>query len=109
MKTIEERAVQYEEISGCYGCQLGQVKEAFIAGAKSEHECLTRWNSPECPPDDDRDVLLKIESCDGGIFYAVGFYESSGEFLQNVFVAETNIYPPQKPILGWREIHEQTL
>lgn len=95
MKTIEERADIYEEISGCYGCQLGQVKEAFIAGAKSEHEELTKWNSPECPPEHSNTVLVKTPHGDT-------FYYSLGNYYQG----QWHISAIHNEILGWREIHE---
>ena len=100
MKTIEERADIYEEISGCYGCQLGQVKEAFIAGAKSEHDELTRWNSPDNHPENDTPVLLKSIWKEGGlIYYRVGRYRD-GKYI-NDSCPSHNI-----DVIGWRKIHE---
>lgn len=98
MKTIEERAVQYEEISGCYGCELGQVKEAFIAGAKSEHDELTRWNDPECEPKVNTPILLKMESPRNDIIYRTGF------FICNYTAYDSNVY--YYKVVGWREIPE---
>lgn len=103
MKTIEQRAKEYEESLGYYNCMKQFPQEAFIAGAKSEHEELTRWNSPECPPDNDRDVLLKIkhdiELCPEYFMYRVGFYD--GKLYRIANERDTTI-----EVIGWREIHE---
>lgn len=64
MKTIEERAKEYIKEGGSIGFPLEDnyfFEEAFTAGAKSEHEQLTRWNSPECPPEQRKVVLLKYK------------------------------------------------
>lgn len=107
MKTIEER---YKSYIGTVGAECFQPKNigntmqnTFIAGAKSEHEELTRWNSPECPPDNDRDVLLKIKS-DTRLFpdtnyFAVGFYSGVSFHISVARWATIDV-------LGWREIHE---
>lgn len=98
MKTIEERADIYEEISGCYGCQLGQVKEAFIAGAKSEHEELTRWNSPKCPPEEDKAVIVKY--LDSGFeLYSIGDYDKKYGWS-----AQDEVGFNKDNIIGWMEI-----
>ena len=63
MKTIEERAKEYstcdEDCALCSEvCRKASDERAFIAGALSEHEELTRWRDPkEELPDDDREVL----------------------------------------------------
>ena len=101
MKTIEERADEYEKIVGHSFCDKLEIKEVFSAGDLSERTELTRWNSPECPPEDDRDVLLKVRSAAGRVFYVVGFYESSGWNGYEMYLSQE-----QKSILGWREIHE---
>lgn len=95
-KKIEQRADIYEEISGCHGCQSWKVEEAFMAGAKSEYEELTKWNSPECPPDSTHEVLAKI--C-GGYYKVVTFDLDSKMFR----VSGTQEWIE---IFGWREIHE---
>lgn len=95
MKTIRERAQErYPEEE-----PLSPKRRGFFAGANSEHDELTRWNSPDRPPKDRRPVLLKmINEVNGLICYAVASY-IEGRFL----------YPemlPKNKILGWREIHE---
>lgn len=105
MKTIEERAEYYAETVGRdrYQGDGDASYDDFVAGAKSEHEELTRWNSPECPPDNDRDVLLKIRNADKILpetcFFAVGFY--SGTKFHISLVRHIPI-----DVVGWREIHE---
>lgn len=101
MKTIEERAVQYEEISGCYGCQLGQVKEAFIAGAKSEHEELTRWNNIEQPPEHSQGVLVKYENDDNPEIHIYGVRPFMFGRVHGHHAHILGFHP-----IGWREIHE---
>ncbi len=97
VKTIEERAAEYEEISGCYGCELAQVKQAFIAGAQSEHALLTEWRSPDDIPDTDRYVLIKINNTGD---YAVGYYNGNRDSWHIPSFFETCEF------IGWREIQE---
>lgn len=104
MKTIEERADEYvdapcEKIcSECTtleaSCRFYNDRLSFIAGAESEYEELTRWNSPECPPDDAREVLVKIKCND---YNVASYNQGKGYCIKEGFYTE---------ILGWREIHE---
>ncbi len=98
MKTIEERAKAYEEILGFgYRERMSQFpSDAFIAGARSEHEELTRWHDPEKElPEPMKDVLVKCSSDT----YAVDFYVPELE----CFFGESATY---MEVVGWREIHE---
>ena len=108
MKTIEERSEKYAEpvlqILGDEMINKSQLwlfeKHAFIAGAKSEHEELTRWNSLDNPPENDTPVLLKaIWKAGGLIYYRVGRYRG-GQYI-NDSCPSHNI-----DVIGWREIHE---
>lgn len=101
MKTIKERADEY--VKRVYDGNYTDVELGFIRGAQSEHEELTQWNSPECPPDNDRDILLKIKS-DTRFFpdthyFAVGFYSGASFYIS--ITREVHI-----EVVGWREIHE---
>lgn len=110
MKTIKQRAVEYTKtLSADIGVTMQREMEAmckqlvaigYIAGAKEEHEYLTRWNSPDELPALDEDgnarfVLMKFTGGD----YAVGFYNHyQGNWSDE---CDNNV-----SILGWREIHE---
>lgn len=109
MKTIEERAYShYASDECCRDCENCEDRVncfdadyvwAFIAGARSEYNELTRWNSPDCPPEDRRPVLLKMTNAVNGLIrYAVASY-IAGRFLCPEML-------PKNEILGWREIHE---
>lgn len=97
MKSIEERADEYADNRGGVNALL--IKESFEDGAKSEHEELTKWNSPDDIPDTNKIVLIKLNDTPQYIF---GYYNHQYEcwvnwstefFIKNSFV-------------GWREIHE---
>lgn len=102
MKTIEERAKEYIKEGGSIGFPLEDnyfFEEAFIAGAKSEHEELTRWNNPECPPDSKRPILLKIRiGLSEKIYYRVGHFVD-GDYTYPGRVLRTEY-------LGWKEIYD---
>ncbi len=103
MKTIEERAQKYVGApcdDGCAICDalLCKLNEysAYIAGARSEHEELTRWHNPkEELPEPMKDVLVKCSSDT----YAVDFYVPE----LGCFFGESATY---MEVVGWREIHE---
>lgn len=112
-KTIEERA--YDKFCNencCRDCQNCSVRSeclevdyvwAFIDGANSEHEELTRWNSPDCPPDNNKDVLLKIKSsnryCPDSYYFEVGFYSGKRYYISSSRQITIEV-------LGWRKIQE---
>ena len=109
MKTIEERAKEYaacEYEPSCRKCKMYPLctipgeRTTFIAGAYSEHEELTKWYSPDNPPENDTPVLLKAIWKEGGlIYYRVGRYRG-GQYI-NDSCPSHNI-----DVIGWREIHE---
>lgn len=104
MKTIEERAngAWNEAKNEAMTSTENTFSKGFIAGAKSEHEELTRWNSPECPPDNKRQVLLKVKtSFVGKIYYKIG------SFINGDYYESYSGRPLRPECLGWREIHEQ--
>lgn len=111
MKTIEERALeQYPEnwrnvtIAGTMEHAFddnASYREGFINGAKSEHEELTKWNSPECPPDNRRQVLLKVKTS-----FIGKFYYKVGSFIGGDYCESYSGRPLKTECLGWREIHE---
>lgn len=98
MKTIKERAVEYANITFEKG--VNSPFKDFVAGAKSEHEELTKWNSPECPPEDDKVVIVKYRS--GGFeLYSVGDYDKKYGWS-----TQDEVGFNKDDIIGWREIHE---
>ncbi len=100
MKTIEERAKAYEEILGFgYRERMSQFpSDAFIAGAQSEHEELTRWHDPIDHPEEGVEVLCKYKSCSGRLHYITAWYSKFHKgYMNDGYI---------RPILGWREIHK---
>lgn len=73
-------------------------REGFIEGAKSEHEELTRWNSPECEPKVNTPILLKMEGPRKDIIYRTGY------FIVDYVANDRTVYFYK--VIGWREIHE---
>ena len=73
------------------------IEIAFIRGARSEHEELTCWRDPKCPPAHRKPVLIKGVAPSGRKCLVVGVFYKSG--------LQTNTYYKVDPI-GWREIHE---
>lgn len=105
MKTIEERAKEYNTCDeDCALCsevyRKASDERAFIAGALSEHEELTRWHDPkvELPPQG-KMVLLKITF---GCHYQLA--ERGDECWWSPMDDEWGI--PDSRVIGWREIHE---
>lgn len=111
MKTIEERAKEYAERM----CEIisnedfNHVREDFSNGAKSEHEELTRWNSPEeYLPAPRRVVLLKLQNPHYFNIekYAIGCRTLSDEWDVSDDKIELSLYEGTLKVVGWREIHE---
>lgn len=94
MKTIEERAKEY--VKRVYDGNYTDVELGFIRGAQSEHEELTRWNSPECEPKINTPILLKMESPRKDIIYRTGF------FICGYVPYDDDVY--RYKVVGWREI-----
>lgn len=109
MKTIEERAREYapdafmpdEILPVRKGHLVNLERQGFIDGVKSEHEALTKWNSPECPPDDTREILVKYRTPSGDITYEVGHYVRTKAWYYS-----SSDYESLPNVIGWREIHE---
>lgn len=98
MKTIEQRADEY--IGHSFDIKEPLIatrsRVAFIEGAKSEYEELTRWNDPkEEVPNDDRLVLVKTIAGD----YVVDFYIHE---LERFYIEDVDY----AIVVGWREIYE---
>lgn len=74
MKTIQERADEYasrawsalnEEFNEDHTIFENIVSAAFVAGAKSELEELTRWQCPKKQlPETDKEVLVTVDADD---------------------------------------------
>lgn len=106
MKTIE-KAREYArngmslcmDISDEQDIYCEDLIQAYLAGAKSEREELTKWNDPKRPPNNYHTVLLKIKKDDrGDTRCAIGCYKYGrwrGSDVGNY-----------DHIVGWREIHE---
>lgn len=110
MKTIEERATEYAcndgvipdsyECESCYNIYGKCTRDAYIAGAKSEREEITRWHDPKKElPKDDRDVLIRTTSCRK---YRIAFYNAN-ESLKYHW-RESNRPLDDDMVIGWREI-----
>lgn len=108
MKTIEERAIeyaperQYDSDITLPDYEISDIKrEAFISGAKSEHDELTRWNDPKVElPEDDRYSLLKLRvAYSTKIRYAVGYFRHDKQQWIGFALGYDEI-------IGWREIQE---
>lgn len=107
-KTANERAKEYapdvaaghdyEEVY-YYSEIVEDERAAFIAGAESEHKELTKWNSPDNPPDNAREVLIKVV-----MGYSVARYRDESS-LEKGWYVEGNLYT-ESLVIGWREIHE---
>lgn len=108
MKTIEERAYsRYASDECCRDCENCAFRPdcldvdyvwAFIDGAYSEHEELTRWNSPKNLPKNGQWILIKAVNDNSGNMY----YDTS-KFYPEYF---NDIEESRHTLLGWREIHE---
>lgn len=102
MKMIEEKADEYIRKMDCseWTDVEDYARNGYRQGATDEHEELTRWNSPDNPPENDTPVLLKaIWKAGSLIYYRVGRYRC-GEYI-NDSCPSHNI-----DVIGWREIHE---
>lgn len=113
MKTIEERAERYEHWAGQIANRWDkpaelipfkeQIKRAFIAGAKSQYEELTRWHDPkEELPEKYKDVEIKTDK--GKVSVCNMDLDERGR--RYWYVSRTDYMIPDANIIGWREIHE---
>lgn len=100
MRSIEERADEYIGHSSDYdeNVTISMSRCGFRAGAKSEHDELTKWHSDDEIPEKEKWILMKVKDYDGLIFYvSVKCY--GGEFLLQKELGRT--------ILGWRYIVDE--
>ncbi|WP_299222223.1 hypothetical protein [uncultured Alistipes sp.] len=104
MKTIEERAKEYEK--KYYDGAASECRLAFIRDAQSERAELTRWHDPkeELPPNDAR-VLCKVTGCAYTEYLVLNWYENIWwAYLYNADDEGWHQFFGQ--VIGWREIHE---
>lgn len=84
MGTIKERAKEYAQ--AIYG-YAPAIEIAFIRGARSEHEELTCWRDPKCPPAHRKPVLIKGVTPSGRKCLVVGVFYKSG--LQLIHITKS--------------------
>lgn len=107
MTNIEDRADDYVKHYGNTMLAAGKVlKDAFCAGAKSQYVEMTKWNSPDNPPEYhgnlySRTLLGKIGVDGVGFVYVLCAFDHSAK----VFVQVPTVRPIQK-IIGWRPIYD---
>lgn len=106
MKTMKERAYsyaperKYDSDITMPDYEVADIRrEAFIAGAESEHKELTRWNSPDKPPKRGISVLIRCNAYPG-IDYYVGYWSGVCFYTSLKDMRISNV-------IGWREIHEK--
>ena len=103
MKSIEECAYDYYASEQCprtcENCEWRQDcldvddVQNYITGAYHERKRLLKWNSPKCPPENYREILVKVKNG-----YNIASYNpDKGYCIKGGFYTE---------IIGWREIHE---
>ena len=109
MKTIEERAEEYArqycdgdcDLYGAF-CEKSRDKKAFIAGAKSEQNELTRWHDPKKElPKTDIEVLVTIDAPHNK--YDIMKYNQHGWWQK---APGGGWCAPNNAPIGWRHIHE---
>lgn len=107
MKTIEERATEYAcdgrmpggcECDSCYNIYGKCERDAYIAGAKSEHEELTRWHDPKAELPGINQMVLVKRTPDAPLPYDLA--QNNGiKWVDSWCDLDINI-------IGWREIHD---
>lgn len=97
MKTIEERTREFMDfsVSSLYSEKLAEIRKAFIAGAESEHEELTKWNDPKDHPSHEGPVLVKLKN---GKYHVVNC-------ICNHYILFGDPMAYDHLIVGWREIN----
>lgn len=90
MKSLDERANEY---ANSWGIERPKIYAAFEKGAKSERDELLKWNNPKCPPEDYREILVKVKNG----YNIASYNQGKGYCIKGGFYTE---------IIGWREIHE---
>lgn len=100
MKTIEERANEYIGHSSDYdeNVTISMSRSGFRAGAKSEHEELTKWHSVDEVPEKEKWILMKVKDDDGLIFYfPIIYYDGVFELHKSL----------GQILIGWRYIIDE--
>lgn len=108
MKNIEERAdylADYvlEDVDPIDALLFRKlITESYVAGAKDEHDELTRWHDPkeELPKKHHR-VLLKVRK-NSYAFIEVGTLQATDDGVRFIFSDCDDC-----EVIGWREIHEK--
>lgn len=115
MKTIEERATDYAcddgvmpdsyDCESCFNIYGKCTRDAYIAGANSEHKELTRWHDPTVElPEDAKTVLVKyVVPGESSTYYTTGFYLNGGRVMPSGWMTAVKVI---SGVIGWREIHE---
>lgn len=103
MKTIEERAKEYiQPLPDIDAYFEDMVYSAFCDGAQSEHEELTRWNSPDVLPDEHMICLGKTKYYDDESYELLVYHPEEKMFIN--CTTRLRIVSPE--LIGWRRIHE---
>lgn len=81
--------------------------QAYLAGAKSEREELTRWHDPkeELPPIYDN-VMVKYMALDGCEHVAIAWRSAGDAGGCTYTISGTGVAINSRNVIGWREIHE---
>ena len=82
-------------------CQKYDLSTLKFIGEEDENSLLTEWHDPECPPDNKRQVLLKVKTS-----FIDKIYYKVGSFIDGDYCESYSGRPLKTECLGWREIHE---
>ena len=121
MDTIEQRAAEYAQSlckdGDCALCDAGcclrpLAKAAFVAGARSEHDALTRWHDPkEVLPEENTCVLIKTVTLTGDNAIYMGYWAGdcyitdTGYVFGNSFEDQIDgVMMLDVKAIGWRAI-----
>lgn len=100
MKSIEERANEFIGHPADYdeNVTISMSRSGFRAGAKSEHDELTKWHGDDETPETGKWVLMKVKNDDGLISYVPVKYYNADFWLQKEL---------GRTLLGWRYIVDE--
>lgn len=114
METIEERAKEYAKIGATLfmespeedGIYWDDLARAYTAGAKSEHDMLTKWNDPkEEMPEYYKAVEIKYRR--SGLSRISIAWVSAGDAGGYLWTIDgTDVLVNTERVIGWREIPE---
>lgn len=115
MRTIEERAEKYVR-DNCAGdcalcddmCRMASDKRAFVDGAQSEHEELTRWHDPAVSlPKHGERVIVRLTLPNGAEFITGGWFSEGIDPMDGDRGWNPDITRfKEATVTGWREIAE---